>query len=47
MAREAMLGLALGRTTNGGRALGHERIVLARLRSEAATFDAARDGGGR
>jgi AcrR family transcriptional regulator len=47
MAREAMLGLALGRTTNGGTALGHERLVLARLRAEAAAFDDARDGGGR
>ena len=43
-AREAMLGLALGRATNGGRPLGHERAVLARLRSEAAVLDA---GGGR
>jgi hypothetical protein len=39
-AREAMLGLALGRSTNGGRPLGHEAIVLARLRVEAAVFDA-------
>ena len=30
MAREAMLGLALGRATNGGKPLGHERAVLAR-----------------
>ena len=41
-AREAMLGLALGRATNGGKPLGHERRVLARLRSQAAEFDAAR-----
>ncbi len=34
-----MLGLALGRTTNGGKPLGHERRVLARLRSEAAALD--------
>ena len=40
LAREAMLGLALGRATNGGKALGHERLVLDRLRSEAARLDA-------
>jgi AcrR family transcriptional regulator len=40
MAREAMLGLALGRATNGGKPLGHERTVLARLRAEAAAIDA-------
>jgi AcrR family transcriptional regulator len=40
-AREAMLGLALGRATNGGKALGHERRVLARIRSEAAIIDAS------
>ena len=39
-ARETMLGLALGRATNGGRALGHERRVLARLRAEATRIDA-------
>ena len=38
-AREAMLGLALGRATNGGKPLGHERRVLARLRAEAAAID--------
>jgi AcrR family transcriptional regulator len=38
-AREAMLGLALGRATNGGRPLDHERVVLARLRAEAAAID--------
>ena len=43
MAREAMLGLALGRANNGGRPLGHERIVLARLRAEAAVLDARTD----
>lgn len=37
-AREAMLGLALGRATHGGRPLGHERRVLARLRAEAAAL---------
>ena len=42
MAREAMLGLALGRATNGGRALGHEKAVLGRLRNEARTFDTDR-----
>jgi len=40
-AREAMLGLALGRATNGGNPLAHERIVLRRLRDEAAEFDAS------
>jgi AcrR family transcriptional regulator len=39
-ARESMLGLALGRATNGGKPLGHERSVLARLRSDAAAIDA-------
>jgi AcrR family transcriptional regulator len=39
MAREAMLGLALGRATNGGNPLAHERVVLRRLRDEAATID--------
>ena len=39
MAREAMLGLALGRATNGGKPLGHERKVLARLRAGAADID--------
>ena len=34
-----MLGLALGRANNGGRPLGHERAVLARLRAEAAAID--------
>jgi AcrR family transcriptional regulator len=38
MAREAMLGLALGRATNGGAALGHETVVLDRLRSEARSI---------
>ena len=37
-ARETMLGLALGRATNGGKALGHERRVLARLRAEASAL---------
>ena len=32
MARETLLGLALGRATNGG-PLGHEAVVLAQLRS--------------
>ncbi len=40
VAREAMLGLALGRASNGGRPLGHERAVLGRLRVEAAAIDA-------
>jgi AcrR family transcriptional regulator len=38
MARETMLGLALGRATNGGKPLRHERRVLARLRSDAAAM---------
>jgi AcrR family transcriptional regulator len=38
-ARETMLGLALGRATNGGQALPHEERVLARLRAEAAALD--------
>ncbi len=42
-AREAMLGLALGRANNGGTPLGHERVVLARLRAEAADLDARTD----
>ncbi|HVJ95705.1 MAG TPA: TetR/AcrR family transcriptional regulator [Acidimicrobiia bacterium] len=33
MARETLLGLALGRATNGGEPLGHEAVVLAQLRS--------------
>jgi AcrR family transcriptional regulator len=33
MAREALLGLALGRATNGGRALAHEAVVLAQVRA--------------
>jgi AcrR family transcriptional regulator len=41
-AREAMLGLALGRATNGGRPLGHEDLVLDQLRALARTVDAAR-----
>jgi AcrR family transcriptional regulator len=40
-ARESMIGLALGRATNGGKPLGHERRVLARIRAEAAGLDAA------
>ncbi len=39
MARETMLGLALGRATNGGRPLGHEQAVLSRLRADAASLD--------
>jgi AcrR family transcriptional regulator len=41
LARETMLGLALGRATNGGQALGHERSVLRRLRAEARDLDVA------
>lgn len=39
LAREAMIGLALGRAINGGRPVGHEGVVLRRLRAEAAGFD--------
>lgn len=39
VAREAMLGLAFGRATNGGQPLGHERAVLNRLRAEAGKVD--------
>jgi len=35
MAREAMLGLALGRATNRGKPVAHEKAVLARLRADA------------
>jgi len=37
--RETMLGLALGRATNGGKPLGHEKRVLDRLRAEAGRID--------
>ena len=40
MARETMLGLALGRATNGGKALGHEKAVLNALRASAAALAA-------
>jgi AcrR family transcriptional regulator len=36
MARETLLGLALGRATNGGNALGHEKAVLNALRRGAS-----------
>jgi AcrR family transcriptional regulator len=36
MARETLLGLALGRATNRGRALPHERVVLDTLRRALA-----------
>lgn len=38
LARETMLGLALGRATSGGRPLPHEAAVLGRLRKEASTL---------
>jgi hypothetical protein len=38
-AREALLGLAMGRATSGGRPLGHERTVLAALRAQATALD--------
>jgi AcrR family transcriptional regulator len=37
MARETMIGLALGRATNRGRPLGHEQAVLAQLRRTVTT----------
>jgi len=40
LARETMLGLVLGRATNGGRPLGHERLVLDVLRERARELDA-------
>jgi AcrR family transcriptional regulator len=39
MAREAMLGLALGRATSGGRALDHEGRVLEQLAHSAREHD--------
>jgi AcrR family transcriptional regulator len=42
MARETMLGLALGRATNGGKAVAHEKAVVARLRAEAMLIQRAR-----
>ncbi len=42
MARETMLGLALGRATNGGTALGHEKAVLEALRTGAAALATTR-----
>lgn len=39
MVREALLGLALGRATNNGHALGHEKAVLDTLRTGAAALD--------
>jgi AcrR family transcriptional regulator len=44
MAREALLGLALGRATSHGRALAHEKVVLAQLRR---AIDAALSPGAR
>jgi AcrR family transcriptional regulator len=41
VARETMLGLALGRATGGGAPVPHESVVLGRLRAEAAGLDAA------
>ncbi len=42
-AREAMLGLALGRATTGGQPLPHEARVLDHLRADAARIDATID----
>ena len=39
MARETLLGLALGRATNGGEPLGHEHTVLGSLRGAATALD--------
>jgi AcrR family transcriptional regulator len=38
-ARESMLGLALGRATNAGKPLNHERRVITRIRAEAASLE--------
>jgi AcrR family transcriptional regulator len=43
-AREAMLGLALGRATNGGRPLGHETQVLEWLSTQARVLDERSEG---
>ncbi len=40
LARETLLGLVLGRATNGGRPLGHEGEVLGALRARARELDA-------
>jgi AcrR family transcriptional regulator len=42
MARETMLGLALGRATNGGKPVAHEQAVLARLRADARAMKSMR-----
>lgn len=42
MARETMLGLALGRATNGGKPVAHEKAVLARLRADALLIQRAK-----
>lgn len=39
VSREAMLGLAMGRATNGGKPLPHEKSVLKALRDQAYLFD--------
>lgn len=41
MARETMLGLALGRATNRGKPVAHEQSVLARLRADALLIQRA------
>jgi AcrR family transcriptional regulator len=41
MARETLLGLALGRATNSGKPLGHEKAVLEALRTGAAALSNA------
>lgn len=41
MARETMLGLALGRATNRGKPVAHEKAVLARLRADALLIQRA------
>jgi AcrR family transcriptional regulator len=42
LARETMLGLAMGRAMSGGQPLGHEALVLERLRTEAKRLDGNR-----
>lgn len=39
ISREAMLGLAMGRATNGGHALPHEKNVISALREQAHELD--------
>lgn len=40
VSRETMLGMAMGRATNGGNALPHEKTVITALRDQARELDA-------